>query len=113
MADHNYTVYLLANSRHGTLYVGITSDLLKRIGQHRDGTFGGFTAKYGVHRLVWYEAHSSVVAAIAREKRIKNWKREWKINLIEVANPAWDDLALAFGFDVLPSVGRPFRNTDT
>jgi putative endonuclease len=85
-------VYLLASSRNGTLYVGVTSDLVKRIWQHREGFVEGFTKRYGVHHLVWYEVHATMPAAIAREKAIKKWKRAWKVALIEQSNPRWVDL---------------------
>ena len=109
--DKTYAVYILASRRHGTLYVGVTSDLLGRIHQHRTKCFTGFTAAYGVDRLVWYEDHGSIEAAILREKRIKKWRREWKIALIEAANPQWDDLAIGFGFQpvgraAVPDPGR-------
>jgi len=76
----------------GTLYIGVTSDLIKRISEHRENITGGFTAKYNVHRLVYYEKHGSIADAIQREKRLKKWKRAWKIRLIEKTNPKWDDL---------------------
>lgn len=82
----------MASRKHGTLYVGVTSELLGRVGQHREGVFEGFTKKYGVKRLVWIEWHDTIEAAIHREKRLKTYKREWKINLIERDNPGWDDL---------------------
>ncbi|MGH8584851.1 MAG: GIY-YIG nuclease family protein [Gammaproteobacteria bacterium] len=85
-------VYILASRRHGTLYVGVTSELAKRVWQHKNDVLPGFTRRYGVHRLVWYEPHESMVAAIAREKAIKAWKRQWKIELIERSNPHWLDL---------------------
>jgi len=85
-------VYMMASKRHGTLYTGVTSTLIKRIGEHCEGRIPGFTKKYGVKRLVWYEPHESMLAAIQREKTIKKYKREWKINLIERDNPNWDDL---------------------
>ena len=85
-------VYLLTNKRNGTLYVGVTSDLIKRISQHKNDAVEGFTKKYGVHRLVWYELHENMSSAIAREKAIKEWKRKWKIELIESQNPYWRDL---------------------
>jgi putative endonuclease len=87
-----YWVYMLASRHDGTLYVGVTSDLVRRVAQHREGTIPGFTEKYGVKRLVWYEAHDSVEAAIRREKRLKKWPRVWKVALIEAANPQWQDL---------------------
>jgi len=89
-------VYVLASRKHGTLYVGVTSDLPLRISQHRAGIYGGFTYQYGVKRLVWYELHEGIEDAIHREKRLKKYKREWKINLIEEMNPNWDDLFPAF-----------------
>ena len=85
-------VYLLASRRNGTLYVGVTSDLIKRIWEHRNHVVAGFTQKYGVDKLVWYEPHVSMESAIQREKTIKEWKRAWKLNLIEKTNPDWVDL---------------------
>ena len=85
-------VYLLASRRNGTLYVGVTSDLVQRIWQHKNDLVKGFTRRYRVHTLVWYEVCLSMGAAIAREKAIKEWKRAWKIQLIESANPEWRDL---------------------
>jgi len=97
-------VYLLASRRNGTLYVGVTSDLRKRIAEHRDGLIEGFTKDYGVNRLVWFEQHATMDAAILREKRIKKWKREWKINLIREQNADWRDLAVDLGFGMLPPI---------
>ena len=85
-------VYILASKRNGTLYIGVTSDLLKRIWEHKNNMIEGFTKRYNVHRLVWYELHESMEAAIIREKRLKNWKRKWKLELIESSNPKWEDL---------------------
>jgi putative endonuclease len=85
-------VYLLASRRNGTLYVGVTSDLLQRIWQHKNDFVGGFTKRYGVHSLVWYETCGTMETAISREKAIKEWKRAWKIRLIEEKNPEWRDL---------------------
>jgi putative endonuclease len=85
-------VYLLASRRNGTLYVGVTSDLIKRIWEHQNHVVAGFTQKYGVGKLVWYEPHASMESAIQREKAIKEWKRAWKMNLIEKTNPEWVDL---------------------
>ncbi len=85
-------VYLLANKRNGTLYIGVTSDLPGRIWQHKNKQADGFTKKYGVDKLVWYEVHESMISAIEREKDIKEWKRDWKIELIEKNNPDWRDL---------------------
>ena len=96
-------VYILASRRHGTLYIGVTSDLATRIHQHREGLIKGFTSRYGVAKLVWFEMHDTMNAAIMREKRIKKWNRDWKLNLIERANPGWDDLAIGFGFEPIAS----------
>jgi putative endonuclease len=85
-------VYLLASRRNGTLYVGVTSDLIQRVWQHKNDLVEGFTRRYGVHRLVWYELYDTMETAIAREKAIKEWKRAWKIKLIEGFNPEWVDL---------------------
>ena len=85
-------VYLLANQRYGTLYCGVTSDLVRRIWEHRNDTVPGFTQSHGVHRLVWFELHGTMIDAIERAKRIKAWRRDWKINLIEASNPYWLDL---------------------
>ena len=85
-------VYILASRRNGTLYVGATSDLIKRVWQHRENLVEGFTRRYGVHDLVWYEPHESMTGAIARERAIKEWKRAWKIELIEAENREWRDL---------------------
>ena len=85
-------VYTLASSRNGTLYVGVTSDLIKRVWQHKDGLIEGFTRQHCVHALVWFETHATMESAITREKAIKEWKRAWKIDLIEQANPYWRDL---------------------
>lgn len=87
-----YFTYILASRYNGTLYTGVTGKLVGRVSQHRTGHFEGFTKKYGVHRLVWYEVHDDITVAIHREKRIKHWPRAWKINLIEAANPHWRDL---------------------
>ena len=85
-------VYLLANHYRGTLYVGVTSDLILRAWQHRTGALPGFTSRYAVHRLVWFEPHTDMYCAIHREKCIKEWRRAWKIDLIEQSNPDWRDL---------------------
>ena len=85
-------VYILANKRNGTLYVGVTSNLAKRIWEHKNNMVNGFTSRYAIHSLVWYEVHDNIESAIEREKRIKNWKRAWKLDLIEKANPNWLDL---------------------
>ncbi len=85
-------VYLLASSRNGTLYTGVTSNLIQRIHQHREHAVPGFTAEHSVTLLVWYELHEAMDTAILREKRIKKWNRDWKIELIEETNPYWHDL---------------------
>jgi putative endonuclease len=85
-------VYILANRAYGTLYVGVTSDLARRVWEHREHLVAGFTAKHRIHHLVWYELHDSIEAAITREKQIKEWHRAWKINLIQEMNPEWRDL---------------------
>ena len=85
-------VYLLASRRDGTLYVGVTSNLIRRVAQHRSDIRSGFTSDHGVHRLVWFEPHDLMESAIRREKAIKEWKRGWKVQLIERANPEWLDL---------------------
>ena len=85
-------VYIMASKRNGTLYKGVTSDLIMRVWQHKQGTGSKFTAKYQINRLVFYEPYKDIDAAIAREKQLKNWKREWKVELIETDNPYWRDL---------------------
>lgn len=85
-------VYILASKRNGTLYTGVTSDLVKRIWEHKNDLVDGFTKQYRVHNLVWYELHADMISAIEREKNIKEWKRAWKIKLIEDNNPDWKDL---------------------
>ena len=99
--DFAPVVYLLASQRNGTLYVGVTSQLIARLDQHRRGVVPGFTQEYGVRRLVWFEMHSTMEAAIMREKRIKKWNRSWKLELIEAGNPDWRDLAEDLGFNPL------------
>ena len=85
-------VYIMASKPYGTLYVGVTRNLPQRAWQHRDGIIDGFSKRYGVHRLVYYEEFASIVDAIQREHNIKHWSRRWKIKLIETMNPMWDDL---------------------
>ncbi len=94
-------VYILASRRHGTIYIGVTSDLLVRLHQHRAGTFKGFTSEYHVHRLVHFEMFADMDAAITREKQFKAWRRAWKIALIEEHNPFWEDRAIELGFPPL------------
>ncbi len=93
--------YLMVSARNGTMYVGVTSNLLQRVVQHRAGTFEGSGKQYGTKTLVWFEPHATMEHAIIREKRIKKWNRAWKLRLIEQANPDWRDLALEFGFEPL------------
>jgi putative endonuclease len=85
-------VYILASKRNGTLYIGVTNDLLRRVSEHKDGIAGGFTRKYGVTMLVYFEEMEHIVAAIQREKTLKHWVRRWKLDLIESQNPEWRDL---------------------
>jgi putative endonuclease len=87
-----FFVYILASKRNGTLYVGMTDNLARRIWQHRNGTFSGFTQRYDVKTLVWFEIHNSRESAFARERRLKTWERAWKLALIERENPHWRDL---------------------
>jgi putative endonuclease len=89
---NDYSIYILARKRNGTLYVGCTSDLVKRIYEHKNDLVEGFTKKYGVHSLVYYETDGDYEGALRREKQIKEWKRKWKIELIERDNPEWRDL---------------------
>ena len=92
MLTRSYYVYLLASRRKGTLYVGVTNDLSKRVWQHKQELVEGFTKKYGVKSLVWFEQTESIESAIVREKQIKKWNRDWKVELIEKTNPQWRDL---------------------
>ncbi|MBA4225540.1 MAG: hypothetical protein C0456_02825 [Hyphomonas sp.] len=85
-------VYILASKRNGTLYTGVTSDLIVRVWQHKEDLLPGFSSKYGCKRLVWFETHDDIEAAIRKEKQIKRWRRAWKLRLIEETNPAWCDL---------------------
>ncbi|MGQ0660092.1 GIY-YIG nuclease family protein [Sphingosinicella sp.] len=103
MMERQPCVYILAPASHSTLYTGVTSDLLGRIWQHREGVVPGFTKRYGIKRLVWFEIHETMESAILREKRIKRWPRAWKYELIGKNNPNWRDLAVDFGFDPLPT----------
>ena len=85
-------VYILASKPNGTLYIGVTSDLVKRAWEHKNDSVDGFTKRYGVHRLVYYELHGDMLSAITREKQLKKWNRAWKLELIETQNPDWNDL---------------------
>ena len=87
-----YWVYILASGKHGALYIGVTNDLVRRVYQHKNKLIKGFTTQYKVDHLVWYETYDDPTSAIAREKELKKWHRDWKINLIEQDNPGWDDL---------------------
>jgi putative endonuclease len=91
-----FFVYIVASKRNGTLYIGMTDDLLKRAWQHRQGVIAGFTRDHGVKYLVWYETHETRESALVRERRMKKWNRAWKLELIEAANPHWRDLSEAF-----------------
>jgi putative endonuclease len=88
----SYYVYILASKRNGTLYIGVTSDLIKRVEEHKNNLVDGFTKKYNVHDLVYFENTDNIESAIKREKQLKTWKREWKLELIEKQNPTWSDL---------------------
>ena len=90
--DRQFYVYILASAMYGTLYVGVTNNLVRRAWEHKEDVVKGFTQRHGVHRLVWYEVHGSAYEAITREKQIKKWNRDWKVNLIQRTNPGWDDL---------------------
>ena len=90
-----YCVYMLASGRYGTLYIGVTNDLSRRVFEHKEKAAKGFTSKYNVTRLVWYEAYERIDEAIACEKALKKWHRDWKIRLIEEMNPGWEDLSLS------------------
>ena len=88
----SFFVYMMTNRPEGTLYIGVTSDLIQRAHQHRTGAADGFTKRYNLHHLVWYEPHDNAESAIRREKRLKKWPREWKTDLIRATNPEWRDL---------------------
>ena len=85
-------VYILASKRNGTTYIGVTSDLARRVWMHKEGLVEGFTKRYGIRMLVWYEPHETMIEAITREKQLKRWKRDWKFRLINESNPGWRDL---------------------
>jgi putative endonuclease len=85
-------VYIMSNRKHGTLYVGVTADIVRRAYEHRTGCVEGFTRRNGLKRLIWFERHDEIVPAIQREKNIKNWPRAWKVRLVEAMNPDWEDL---------------------
>jgi len=100
--DKQPCVYMLARASHSTLYTGVTSNLPARLHQHREGLIDGFTKRYSIKRLVWFEVHETMEQAIIREKRIKRWPRTWKYGLIHERNPNWRDLAEDLGFPPLP-----------
>ncbi len=104
------SIHIIASKRYGSLYIGVTSDLAKRLWQHREGMIDDFTKRYAVHHLVRFELFDTMEAAITREKQLKNWCRQWKINLIEGENPDWHDLAPATG---LPPIARHGRRDGT
>ncbi|MGE3301509.1 MAG: GIY-YIG nuclease family protein [Hyphomonadaceae bacterium] len=108
-ADRLCAVYMLASGMHGTLYVGVTSDLLRRVSEHREGVAASFTKRYAVSKLVWFEPYDFLDAARVREKRIKAWRRDWKCALVERSNPQWNDLfpSLAGGKGVSPDKWKP------
>jgi putative endonuclease len=112
--EHLYFVYILASGRNGTLYIGVTNDVMRRTWEHKSDLIEGFTRKYGVHILVWYETHNDINEAIIREKKLKHWKRAWKIELIEQQNSGWNDLYdRLIGEIVLPDApGSPFPRTN-
>jgi len=93
--EHRYFVYIMASAQNGTLYVGVTNDMPRRYHEHREGLLPGFTKKYGIKMLVWFEEHNDINEAILREKRFKKWERAWKLRLIESVNPEWNDLGLS------------------
>lgn len=92
MIEKQPCVYMLASRRNGTLYIGVTSELIPRVWKHKNNLVDGFTKRYGVNRLVWYEQHNTMESAIQREKQMKKWRRKWKMELIEKENPEWRDL---------------------
>ena len=98
-----YFVYILASKPYGTLYTGVTNDVLRRTYQHKEGLNEGFTKRYGVKKLVYFESHATAAGAIHREKRIKKWPRQYKINLIMASNPRWDDLFEKMAGPILPA----------
>jgi putative endonuclease len=104
--ERNPCVYLLSNGYYGAIYIGVTSNLLKRLVQHREGLIPGFTSRYKVHRLVRFEMFGEMEPAILREKQLKRWHRQWKINLINSENPHWADLAVGLGLPPLDP-GKP------
>lgn len=103
--------YIMTNKRNGTLYIGVTSDLVRRVSEHQRGLTGGFTQQYGAHQLIWFEEHPTMESAIAKEKQMKKWNRAWKVRLIESVNPNWDDLSASIG--AFSSQSAQPRNLDS
>jgi putative endonuclease len=101
MRDRQPCVYILASGFNGTLYIGVTSNLIGRLIQHREGAYEGFPKRHGIVRLVWFDMADTMESAIASEKRIKKWRRDWKMNLIEGGNPKWEDLGVGLGLPPL------------
>ncbi len=99
--DKVFYVYILASSRNGTLYIGVTSQVVQRVWQHKQGLAEGFTKQYGLKTLVWYEQHDTAESAITREKQIKKWERKWKIGLIETENPYWKKMLAESGLPII------------
>lgn len=113
MSDRQPAVYFLASQKRGTIYVGVTAFPIHRVAQHRDALVEGFTKQYGVKRLVRIELFDTMPEAIAREKQLKNWRRDWKIALIESENPTWRDLALDLGFGPLKRKPPPSEDSSS
>jgi len=105
MTQHRYAVYIMASRSH-RVYVGVTNDIVRRVREHKDHTFEGFSSRYNVDRLVWYEVDPYIRTAIAREKQLKGWVREKKIRLIEAMNPTWQDLSQEWGKPIVPLLAR-------
>jgi putative endonuclease len=105
-SERNPCVYILASGHYGTIYIGATSNFDQRLWQHRNNAFPGFTSRYDVYRLVHFEMFGDMERAIVREKQLKNWRRQWKINLINAENPEWRDLAVGLGFEPIAPRGR-------
>ena len=104
MTKYNYYVYILASSKNGTLYIGVTNDLMRRLYEHKNKLIKGFTSKYKIHNLVYFEETDNIAEAIRREKQLKGWNRKWKIALIEKDNPSWDDLSKGWFWRLDPRI---------